>query len=147
MRWLPSATAAASKTMHQQNRPVLNSRCRLMQVDLYTYIRLTVSGSGISWAVCKSAPRSRQITTPAPHSSVFYRPDALPVALPLDPAGGFAPRAPHHSEEIAATGKSSCCQLFTLFVLLNFLQGVWCNHLWSNGCWSGWSVCARLRQS
>jgi len=27
--------------------------------------------SGISWAVCKSAPRSRQITTPAPHHSVF----------------------------------------------------------------------------
>ena len=25
----------------------------------------TVSGSGISWAVCKSAPRSRQITTPS----------------------------------------------------------------------------------
>ena len=24
----------------------------------------TVSGSGISWAICKSAPRSRQITTP-----------------------------------------------------------------------------------
>ena len=31
----------------------------------------TVSGSGISWAVCKSAPRSRQITTPASHHSVF----------------------------------------------------------------------------
>ena len=29
----------------------------------------TVSGSGISWAICKSAPRSRQITTPAPHHS------------------------------------------------------------------------------
>ena len=27
----------------------------------------TVSGSGISCAVCKSAPRSRQITMPAPH--------------------------------------------------------------------------------
>ena len=39
-----------------------------------------VSGSGISWAVCKSAPLSRQITTPAPHHSVFYRPDALPAA-------------------------------------------------------------------
>jgi len=26
-----------------------------------------VSGSGISWAVCKSAPRSRQITMPVPH--------------------------------------------------------------------------------
>jgi len=27
----------------------------------------TVSGSGISWAVCKPAHRSRQITTPSPH--------------------------------------------------------------------------------
>jgi len=43
----------------------------------------TVSGSGISWAICKSASRSRQITTPAPHHSVFYRPDdALPAAQP-----------------------------------------------------------------
>jgi len=31
----------------------------------------TVSGSGISWAICKCAPRSRQITMPAPHHSVF----------------------------------------------------------------------------
>ena len=42
----------------------------------------TVSGSGISWDICKSAPHSRQITTPAPHRSVFYRPDALPAAQP-----------------------------------------------------------------
>jgi len=42
----------------------------------------TVSGSGISWAVCKSAPRSKQMTMPAPHHSVFYRPDALPAAQP-----------------------------------------------------------------
>ena len=42
----------------------------------------TVSGSDISWAVCRSAPRSRQITTPARHNSVFYRPDALPDAQP-----------------------------------------------------------------
>jgi len=42
----------------------------------------TVSGSGISRAICKSAPCSRQITTPAPHHSVFYRPDALPAAQP-----------------------------------------------------------------
>ena len=42
----------------------------------------TVSGSGISWAICKSAPCSRQITTPAPHHSVFYGPDALPAAQP-----------------------------------------------------------------
>jgi len=37
----------------------------------------TVSGSGISWAICKSALRCRQISTPAPHHSVFYRPDAF----------------------------------------------------------------------
>jgi len=42
----------------------------------------TVSGSGISWAICQSASRSWQITTPAPHLSVFYRPDALPDAQP-----------------------------------------------------------------
>jgi len=38
--------------------------------------------SGISWAICKSAPGSRQITMPALHQSVFYRPDALPAAQP-----------------------------------------------------------------
>ena len=42
----------------------------------------TVSGSGISWAICKSAPHFRQITMPATHHSVFYRPDALPAAQP-----------------------------------------------------------------
>ena len=43
----------------------------------------TVSGSGISWAICKSASRSRQITMPAlHHSKFFYRPDALPAAQP-----------------------------------------------------------------
>ena len=44
--------------------------------------RETVSGSGNGWAIRKSAPRSRQITTPATHHSVFYRPDALPAAQP-----------------------------------------------------------------
>jgi len=42
----------------------------------------TVSGSGISTATCKPAPRSRQITMPAPHHSVFHRPDALPATQP-----------------------------------------------------------------
>jgi len=30
-----------------------------------------VSGRGFSWAICKSAPRSKQITTPTPYHSVF----------------------------------------------------------------------------
>ena len=42
----------------------------------------TVSGSEIRWAICNSASRSRQITMPEPHRSVFYRPDALPAAQP-----------------------------------------------------------------
>ena len=33
----------------------------------------TVSGSGISWNICKSAPRSRQITMPEPNRSVFLQ--------------------------------------------------------------------------
>jgi len=41
-----------------------------------------VSGSGISWAICKSAPRPRHTTTPTLHHSVFYRLDALPVTQP-----------------------------------------------------------------
>ena len=32
----------------------------------------TVSGNGISWAICKSTPCSRQITVPAPHHSIPY---------------------------------------------------------------------------
>jgi len=32
-----------------------------------------MSGSGISWAICKSAPQPGQITTPAPHHSVFFQ--------------------------------------------------------------------------
>jgi len=31
------------------------------------------SGSGISWAICKSAPCSRQTTSPTPHHSVFLQ--------------------------------------------------------------------------
>ena len=42
----------------------------------------TVSGSGVSWAICKSAPHFRQTTTPAPYHSVFYRPDGLPATQP-----------------------------------------------------------------
>ena len=56
----------------------------------------TVSGSGISWAICKSAPCSRQITTPAPHHSVFYRPDALPAAQPTASKHWSLPQRRHY---------------------------------------------------
>jgi len=44
----------------------------------------TMSSSGISWAICKYAPHSRQITMPANYHSVFYRLDALPAAQPTE---------------------------------------------------------------
>ena len=40
-------------------------------VQLWSLKQETVSGSGISWVMCKSAPHSRQITMPASHHSVF----------------------------------------------------------------------------
>jgi len=42
----------------------------------------TVSGSGISWDICKSAPRSRQITTPAPHPTTQF----FTVRMPFLPS-------------------------------------------------------------
>jgi len=43
----------------------------------------TVSGSGISWAICKFAPRSRQITMPVPHHSVFLQAGCPSSAQPI----------------------------------------------------------------
>jgi len=45
------------------------------------FTEVTVSGSGISWTVCKSASRSRQITMPVPHHSVFT--GQMPFLPPL----------------------------------------------------------------
>jgi len=61
----------------------------------------TVTGSGISWAICKSAPRSRQITTPAPHHSVFYRPYALPATQPT--------ASKHWRQSLSITSKCIFC--------------------------------------
>ena len=67
--WTVSGTTCVNR--HQKAKTNLD----LLEQEL-------VSGSGISWSICKSAPCPRQITTPAPHYSVFYRPDAVPAAHP-----------------------------------------------------------------
>ena len=103
IRGLPNSAASASIAPLAVNRPAqltVSSTCihtRLMalcpRLPGWTSTRKvkpiwilleqeTMSGSGISWAVCKSAPHCRQITTPVPNHSVFYRPDALPAAQP-----------------------------------------------------------------
>ena len=48
---------------------------------MHWYQKKTVSGSGISWAICKCAPRSRQTTTPAPHHSSTEQNSNIPVSV------------------------------------------------------------------
>ena len=93
---LPAAQPTASKHWRQSSKQLLLllpfnglfsrtiwvSRYQKGKTNLDFTEQETVGGSGISWAICKSAPRSRQITTLAPYHSVFYRPDALPATQP-----------------------------------------------------------------
>jgi len=73
-----------------------------------------VSGSGISWAICKSAPCSRQTTTPAPHHSVFYRPDALPAAEPTAPKHWRHYITLHLIAPVCSTFRGRCCAADTV---------------------------------
>ena len=52
------------------------------QSGFYWNKRQWVAVASFGPYVCKSAPRSRQITMPAPHHSGFYRPDTLPATQP-----------------------------------------------------------------
>jgi len=56
------------------------------------------------WAICKSAPRSRQITMPAPQHSVFYRLYALPATQPT---------ASRHWRQIICTDTYNKWDIFT----------------------------------
>jgi len=63
--------------MHPFNGPLSGTTQVSRYQKGYTNLDLleqeTVSGSVISWAICESAPRPKQITMPVPHHSVFYR--------------------------------------------------------------------------
>jgi len=54
---------------------------QLMSLD-FTEVRVSEWQWHQLGHMLKSAPRSGQITTPAPHHSDFYKPDALPAAQP-----------------------------------------------------------------
>ena len=88
-----------------------------------------MTGSGISWAICKSAPCSRQITMPAPHHSVFSRPDALPAAQPT---------ASKHWRQlfiiiIINSSKQACCESSLVGAQMSPIGP-------SPGCSSRWSI-------
>jgi len=55
----------------QANNTSIHSRYQNVNPIWILLKQETESGSGISWAICKSASCSRQVTTPAPQQSVF----------------------------------------------------------------------------
>ena len=76
--WIRASLIAETHThthTHPFNGPLSGTtrvgRYQNGKINLDLLKQETVSGSGISWAICKPAPRSRQITMPAPHHSVF----------------------------------------------------------------------------
>jgi len=88
-----AAGAAAAATPHHHHhchfmalwilsRTPWVSQYQKSKTSLDLLEREIVSGIGISWAICKSAPHSRQITTSASHHSVFNRLDAHPATQP-----------------------------------------------------------------
>jgi len=62
---------------HPFNRPLSGttevSRYQKVKPTWILLKQETVSGNGINWAIFKSAPRSRQKTTPVPNHSVFLQ--------------------------------------------------------------------------
>ena len=69
-----------------------------------------MSGSGISWAICKSEPRSRQITTPAPHHSVFLQ-AGCPSCRPTNSVKGLkALKAESRQNTIYQLQQTLCSQ-------------------------------------
>jgi len=71
----------------------------------------TVSGSGISWAVCKSAPHSRQITMPAPHHSVFFT--------------GRMPFLPPNQQRQSTEGNTIWWQFYDIFYVWIYTGWQW----------------------
>jgi len=55
-------------------------KTKLTNLDLLEQEIMSGSGTGIGWAICKSAPRLRQITMPASNHSVFT--GWMPFLLP-----------------------------------------------------------------
>jgi len=56
-------------------------KTRKVKTNLDLLAQEIVSGSGICWAICKSAPYPRQ-PRQHPTTQFFYRPDAFPAAQP-----------------------------------------------------------------
>ena len=102
----------------------------------------TVSGSGISWAICKSAHRSRQITTPAHHTQFFTgRMPFLPPSQQCQSTEGniagtnealiisiiLASSLLHH--HLALNGRGRCCSFFICAFITHTTISCWAQGL------------------
>ena len=74
----------------------------------------TASGSGISWAICKSAPLSRQITTPAPHHASFLQ-AGCPSCRPTNSVKALKAQAEHGDENNIKSVSAQKVNTFTSF--------------------------------
>jgi len=82
--------------------------------------QVTVSGSVICWAICKSAPRCRQITMPAPHHSVFTgRMPFLPPSQQRDSTEG-------NSIHLATCMQVNKCNFLGGIVIESVIYGLVC---------------------
>jgi len=87
---IPIKDDTVAENWHTHTHPFNGPLSGTTQVSRYQKGKTSVDFSdardsewhGISCAICKSAPSSRQITMPAPYHSVSYRLDALPAAQP-----------------------------------------------------------------
>ena len=95
----------------------------------------TVSGSGISWAICKSALHSRQIAMPAPHHSVFT---------------GRVPFLPPNQWRQSTEGKLLICPVEHKLISQCHLcchQSTTSSHVWYQSGWHYVVRCFRYRSS
>jgi len=81
--WAETLKMHNARMLHTHNTHPFNGLCPGLPVWASTRKVKPIWILLRQWvAICKSAPRSRHITMPVPHHSVFYRPDALPAAQP-----------------------------------------------------------------
>ena len=74
----------------------------------------TVSGSGIRWAICKSALCPRQITTPASHHSVFLQ-AGCPSCHPTNSIKALTYQSEKRNSILYVSGTVLLMNLFCLF--------------------------------
>jgi len=79
----------------------------------------TVSGNGISWAICKSAPCSRQTTTPAPHYSRSFT-GQMPFLPPNQQRQSMKKNKQNSADKTIHTGRSRVTPFLLIFTSTTF---------------------------